>query len=269
MTYTFVVQARNVINFSEYSTPIDILAAQIPDEPTDLVNVPTVTSATQVGLDWIAPVFDGGSPVIDYRVWYDNASDGATWTVYQDSIVPTEFTVTGLSQGNVYKFKVQSRNLYGYSDLMSNEIAVLAAQIPDVPQAPVTSFDASADTVIVDWIAPDARGSPITSYTIYLREVDGTTYSLELTDCDGTQQAIMDATSCTIPALSLHYSPFLLPWGSSVYAKVMATNAYGSTELSSEGNGAVIFTYPDPPVNLQENLAERSISTLGLTWEDG
>jgi hypothetical protein len=31
----------------------------------------------------------------------------------------------------------------------------------------------------------------------------------------------------------------------------------------------VIFTVPDAPVNLQENLDERSITTLGLTWEDG
>lgn len=52
---------------------------------------------------------------------------------------------------------------------MSNEVAILAAQVPDVPEAPVTSFDANADTVIVDWIAPNNRGSPITSYSIYFR----------------------------------------------------------------------------------------------------
>jgi len=44
--------------------------------------VPEVTSATQIGLSWIAPVFDGGSPVVDYRVWYDNASNQAAFTVF-------------------------------------------------------------------------------------------------------------------------------------------------------------------------------------------
>lgn len=41
-------------------------------------------------------MFDGGSPVIDYRVWYDDATNGDTWSVYTTGIVPTDFTVTGL-----------------------------------------------------------------------------------------------------------------------------------------------------------------------------
>jgi len=69
-TYTFVVQSRNVIahnsGFSANSAEINIKAAQVPDSPTDLVNVPEVTQATQVGLQWVAPVFNGGSSVLDY-----------------------------------------------------------------------------------------------------------------------------------------------------------------------------------------------------------
>jgi len=34
VTYKFVVQSRNVINFSDYSSAVSVLAAQIPDEPT-------------------------------------------------------------------------------------------------------------------------------------------------------------------------------------------------------------------------------------------
>jgi hypothetical protein len=48
--YTFVVQARNIINFSEYSIAIDELAAQIPDEPTSLANVAANTESNQIGL---------------------------------------------------------------------------------------------------------------------------------------------------------------------------------------------------------------------------
>jgi hypothetical protein len=39
--YTIVVQARNVVNFSAYSEELTVLAAQVPDEPTNLVNVPS------------------------------------------------------------------------------------------------------------------------------------------------------------------------------------------------------------------------------------
>jgi hypothetical protein len=76
--YDFVVQARNLIGLSVESTPITVKAAQIPDEPTTLANVPLQTTSSQVSMTWVAPVFDGGSPVIDYSVWYDNAS-GSTF----------------------------------------------------------------------------------------------------------------------------------------------------------------------------------------------
>ena len=44
--------------------------------------------------------------------------------------------------------------------------------------------------------------------------------------------------------------PYLLVKGSSVYAKVIATNYYGDSEFSVSGNGAVILLVPDAPVNL-------------------
>jgi hypothetical protein len=40
------------------------------------------------------------------------------------------------------------------------------------------------------------------------------------------------ATSCTIPVTSLKSAPFSLPWGSSVYAKVIAINLYGNSQVS-------------------------------------
>lgn len=46
LTYRFAVQARNVVSLSEYSATIDVLAAQIPDAPTDLSNVAEQTSAS-------------------------------------------------------------------------------------------------------------------------------------------------------------------------------------------------------------------------------
>lgn len=64
----------------------------------------------------------------------------------------------------------------------------------------------------------------------------------------------------------LRVSPFSLAWGTSVYAKVIATNIYGNSVQSSAGNGAVITTTPDAPINLAENTSLRTKSTIGLTW---
>ena len=97
VTYRFVVQARNVVTFSEYSAHVDVLAAQIPDAPTDLSNVPAETTSSQIGLSWVAPAFDGGSPIVDYRLWTDNAS-GNTFSILEESLVGVNtYTATSLT----------------------------------------------------------------------------------------------------------------------------------------------------------------------------
>ena len=55
-------------------------------------------------------------------------------------------------------------------------------------------------------------------------------------------------------------SPFELPWGSSVYAKVIATNIFGNSMPSEAGFGAVIMTKPDKPVDIKEKQSMRTDS---------
>ena len=42
-----------------------------PDAPRNLVNVPAITTATQIGLSWDIGSANGGTPVIDYSLSYD------------------------------------------------------------------------------------------------------------------------------------------------------------------------------------------------------
>jgi len=44
----------------------------------------------------------------------------------------TTYLVTGLSVGSAYKFKIQARNAYGYSEF-SEIVTILAAQVPNKP----------------------------------------------------------------------------------------------------------------------------------------
>lgn len=62
-------------------------------------------------------------------------------------------------------------------------------------------------------------------------------------------------------------SPYSFEWGSSIFAKVIATNLYGDSLESLEGNGAIITVTPDKPINLAEDYSQRTKSTIGLTWE--
>ena len=46
---------------------------------------------------------------------------------------------------------------------------ILAAQIPDKPLAPTTTFDRT--TVKITWAAPFEQGSPITGYQVFIKTI--------------------------------------------------------------------------------------------------
>jgi hypothetical protein len=116
---------------------------------------------------------------------------------------------------------------------------------------------------VISWTAPDNGGSPITGYTVKIRQSDATTFSVHYASCD---MSASTSTSCTVPVSALRASPFSLEWGTNVHATVIAINAYGSSSESAAGNGAIITTTPGAPTSLTEVVAERTKSTLGLSW---
>jgi hypothetical protein len=95
--YDFVVQARNLVGLSPESVAIQVLAAQIPDEPTNLIEKPGETTSTQIGLSWDAPTFDGGSPILDYRIWYDDGIGGSENFVELATVTELTYLATGLN----------------------------------------------------------------------------------------------------------------------------------------------------------------------------
>lgn len=69
-----------------------------------------------------------------------------------------------------------------------------------------------------------------------------------------------------IPVTNLRDSPFNHDWGASIYAKVSATNIVGSSDESQVGNGALILTQPDAPINLSDDTDITDHTQIGLTW---
>jgi titin len=111
-SYEFVVQSRNAVGYRDglslYSQSLDVAAVQVPDAPTGLSDVPSVTLEDRIGLTWTAPTFDGGSLLIDYRLYSDQASNN--WVIFAENIIGTAYTAEGLTRGLVYKFRVEARN---------------------------------------------------------------------------------------------------------------------------------------------------------------
>jgi len=86
----------------------------VPDAPKNLARDSTVSvSQVKISLSWQEGDFNGLQPVLDYRLWYDQANN--TWAVLDIPITPS-FTAEGLTSSKTYVFKVQSRNIVGYSE---------------------------------------------------------------------------------------------------------------------------------------------------------
>lgn len=96
-----------------------------------------------------------------------------------------------------------------------------------------------------------------------------TSFTEDLTYCDGSETQIVNEQMCSVPINTLRAAPYNLNWGDSIVIKVSALNDYGASQFSDEGNGAVILTNPDTPVSFAEDYASKTESQIGLTWLDG
>ena len=190
------VTARNSYGPSLVSPPTAsgqrAIILRSPDAPLSLANNLQVTFGTRIGLTWSAGQRDGGTPVTDYTLWSDQGSMGSSYQPVVSGLASTSFTVTGLSLGTWYIFKVQATNAYGTSDY-SSTLRVLAAQQPNIPLSPETLF--LRDSVQVTWTEPFNGGSAVTGYQVQLLQSDNS-WSENTVDCN---QKFSTALTCTIP----------------------------------------------------------------------
>jgi hypothetical protein len=120
--------------------------------------------------------------------------------------------------------------------------------------------------VVVQWSQLYDGSTTVTRYEITFLTVDGITFAS--TTCDGNDQTVIDDTECTVPSETFVQAPFNLMWGSSVYIKVVAFNIKGMSAESAVGNGALIWTVPDAPLNLRNVPYLTDYDTIGLLWDE-
>lgn len=72
-TYEFKIEAKNEYGYSAYSSTLALLAAYIPEIPT---NVSTEIDGSQLKVIWTLPS-DNGSPITAYNVFIQEIDTGA------------------------------------------------------------------------------------------------------------------------------------------------------------------------------------------------
>ncbi len=157
-------------------------------------------------------------------------------------------TVTGLTNGETYTFKVHAVNAKGAGPERESNPVKPTSEVPDPPGTPVA--EAKADgTVVVTWPAANGQGLAIDHYT-----VTGVT--------EGGNAPIGDAkgASMTIAAGRLDY-------GKQYAFTVVSVNERGAgSKASAVSNSVVPFTKPEKPENVAATTVTDKAGAIKVTW---
>jgi hypothetical protein len=203
---------------------LDCTPATAPDAPASVTGTPGNGQATLI---WTTPASDGGRPLLGYDVtrYVGGVSQGTTSVG-----VVTQTTLTGLTNGTAYTFKVAAKNAIGTGAQSPASNVVTPRTVPGVP--PFVSATAGAGSATVTWTAPASNGgSAITGYDV-TRYVGGVSQGTTSVDV---------ATQTTVSGLTN---------GTTYTFRVAAKNVAGTGALSAASNAVIPVTVPSAPTNV-------------------
>jgi len=190
--------------------------------------------------------------------WQPAASNGASITKYVVAGAGRSFqvgadqralTVTGLVNGETYKFAVHAVNRKGDGPERTSNSVKPTAEVPDAPTA-VTAEAKPDGTVVVSWPAANGQGLAITRYTV-------------TAIAEGGSAPIGDATttSLTIPAGQLEY-------GKQYAFTVVSVNERGAGSKASPVSGSVVpFAKPGRPGEVEAATVGDQAGAITVNWQ--
>jgi len=109
--YTVRVAAVSAVGTGPYSSaPSPATPRTVPDSPMFALAGFATAGNEQVAIEWTAPASNGGAPITDYVVQF-SSNGGSTWTTFSRAAsTATTATVTGLTNGTAYVFRVAAVN---------------------------------------------------------------------------------------------------------------------------------------------------------------
>ena len=200
----------NVVNANE---DLFLRSFFTPAAPT---GVTATAGNAQAVVSWTAPTVLAQTPITDYIVQFSSDS-GSNWTTFSDGTsTAATATVTGLTNGTAYQFRVAGVNGIG-TGAYSTASAAVTPVAGTPPNAP-TSLTATASNaqIALTWTAPSAPGT----YAI-------TGYTVEYTPSGGSAQTVATGSTNT------SYTLTGLTNGTSHSVRVRAVSAAGNGDYST------------------------------------
>ena len=244
-TATVTVRASSVLSESDFVEDTFNVKVGTPTAPA-ITSV--VAGNAQTALAWTASTSPSSASVANYLVKY-SSNGGATWTNFvRPASTATACTVTGLTNGLQYVFKVVAQNSVGLSLPSANSAPATPATVPSIPTA-VVAVRGNA-SLAVSWATPASTGgSPITEYLVKYSSSTGTVKTWTT-----FVRPASTATSVIVTGLT-NGLPYVF--------KVIAKNAAGISLPSANSALATPATVPGNPTAV---VAVRGNTQLVISW---
>jgi hypothetical protein len=124
------------MGYGTISDPFWFIPRDVPDKPpTAPRNVKASTDRNTIYIEYDLVKEDGGAPILGYLIYMDDGLDGDFTMVYNNTNALTwDTSIAGLTlvTGNIYRLKYSCNNIHGEGPL-SDEVAILVAEIPSIP----------------------------------------------------------------------------------------------------------------------------------------
>ena len=130
--YAFRYRSINAIGAGEWSEITYIKAATVPEPPGQPYYIESTSISIKLGLRGTGD--NGGSKITEYKLFRDSGdlSSDLTTEIVAYNGIDTEFTVTGLTAGVIYRFNYFALNEFGSSSA-SLILTIAATKLPDPP----------------------------------------------------------------------------------------------------------------------------------------
>ena len=234
--------ARMELNSSDTQTVEDIangdrftfaITLPLPSDPTGLSS--TAQTEDSLTFDW--DDVTGTTGTVSYVYQYKE-STANSWNAEVDIIAST-VTLSSLTSGTTYNFRVKSKDDVGPSGWATANGATTDPTTPPVPEN--ISVTISGTTATLDW--DDSEGAVTYDYQ---HKLSTASYPL-----DGTEVSVSSATIMGLTA------------GRTYNFRVRATNAEGDSDWTSDVSGTVAPAVPTGVTNTAQTA-----TSLTFDWDD-
>jgi Ca2+-binding RTX toxin-like protein len=229
VVYNFQVRAINAVGQGPFAT------SNAVDPAPTVAAAPTIGTATPGNASaivrWTAPTNNGGSAITSYSVQV-RTGNTVVRTVTGIPAASVSTTVTALTNGTAYNFRVIANNAVGASapSAQSNVVTPAAPTVPGAPTNLVATSGVAGGAINASftWVAPASNGgSPITSYRAFAQRLDA------------NGQVVGATLQSGLLAPTARVMTFNLTTGGNYRFFIRANNAVGVGAMSAPSNTVI------------------------------